>query len=186
MSLPRDQVEALAARHGVTAAAVESLASAMAPSRGGGAQFNHPELGGMGQWMPNGMLMIGDMFNHQLKARVDGLCRDVAERLANMPEDHSDRAGGGPAAWWPAELGTPSSVGSQNMMRYAFFPESRRLAIEENGVLAVYDTGEHRLTGFSQQQSALGTVAFAGADGPVALSKFRPVSKNDEGKRALV
>jgi hypothetical protein len=49
------------------------------------------------------------------------------------------------------------------------------LALEENGNLAVYATGEHRLTGFSQQQGALGSVAFSSAAGPVPLSKFQRV-----------
>ena len=30
-------------------------------------------------------------------------------------------------------------------MRYAFFPESRRLAIDDGGRITVYDTGDHRL-----------------------------------------
>ncbi|MFM8524351.1 MAG: hypothetical protein ACKOCM_01815, partial [Cyanobacteriota bacterium] len=46
--------------------------------------FNHPELGGSGQWMASGMMMIGDMFNNGLKARVDGLCRDVSAVLASQ------------------------------------------------------------------------------------------------------
>jgi hypothetical protein len=37
------------------------------------AQFNHPEFAGSGQWMQGGMLMLGDMFNHALKGRVDAL-----------------------------------------------------------------------------------------------------------------
>jgi membrane protein len=173
--LPPEQIEALAANHGVSAAAVETLASSMAQSGGAGAQFSHPELGGMGQWMTNGMLMIGDMFNHQLKAKVDRLCRDVEKALANAPVRAESAAWAEPASWWPSQLGIPASVGAQNNMRYAFFPDTRRLALEENGTLAVYDTGEHRLTGFSQQQGALGSVAFSTAAGPVPLSKFQRV-----------
>ena len=29
--------------------------------------------------------------------------------------------------WWPADLGDPSTSGAQNDMRYAFFPDERRL-----------------------------------------------------------
>ena len=175
--LSPEQIAALAENHGVSSAAVDSVASSMARSGGAGAQFDHPELGGMGQWMSNGMLMIGDMFNYQLKARIDRLCRDVEKALANAPEqaERPARVGGAAASWWPAELGIPASVGSQNAMRYAFFPGKRRLALEENGSLAIYDTGEHRLTGFSQQQGALGSVAFSSAAGPIPLSKFRRV-----------
>ncbi|MCP9927003.1 SHOCT domain-containing protein [Cyanobium sp. CH-040] len=75
----------LGQRHGFSAGAVAHLMQAMLRSRGGMAQFNHPEFGGSGQWMPGGMLMISDMFNNALKARVDGLCRDVSAVLASQP-----------------------------------------------------------------------------------------------------
>ena len=49
--------------------------------------------------------------------------------------------------------GHPSSTGGQNAMRYAFFPGSRRLAIDPgDGKVTIYDTGDHQITGFSQQQ----------------------------------
>jgi hypothetical protein len=34
------------------------------------AQFSHADFGGMSQWSP-GMSMVGDMFNTQLKAKLD-------------------------------------------------------------------------------------------------------------------
>ena len=48
-------------------------------------EFDHRELGGAGQWMPGGMTMVGDMFNHGLKAKVDGLCSDLSQILAGQP-----------------------------------------------------------------------------------------------------
>jgi hypothetical protein len=78
-ALSRSEIEKLAAQHGVSAGAIESLADALSRSHGRGAQFSHPELGGMGQWMAGGMLMIGDMFNHELKAKVDR-CRRCARQ----------------------------------------------------------------------------------------------------------
>lgn len=77
--------EDLGQRHGFSSAAVVQLMQAMLRSGGGMVQFNHPELGGSGQWMAGGMVMIGDMFNNGLKARVDGLCRDVSAVLASQP-----------------------------------------------------------------------------------------------------
>jgi hypothetical protein len=41
--------------------------------------------------------------------------------------------------WWPDESGQPSSSGSQNSMRYAFFPKVRRLLIEKQGNLTTYE-----------------------------------------------
>ena len=75
----------LGQRHGFSAGAVAHMMQVMLRSRGGMAQFNHPEFGGSGQWMPGGMLMLSDMFNNALKARVDGLCRDVSAALAGQP-----------------------------------------------------------------------------------------------------
>jgi hypothetical protein len=40
------------------------------------AQVSHSEFGGSGQWMAGGAIMISDMFNHALKARVDAVCNE--------------------------------------------------------------------------------------------------------------
>ncbi len=61
----------------------------------------------------------------------------------------------GAGEWWPGGLGRPSSTGAQNGMRYAYFPESRRLAIEEGSGVVVYDTGEHAISGVSQSNGVL-------------------------------
>lgn len=164
------QLEAIAAKHGISTEAVETLITAMVGSRGSSAQFNHPELGGLGQWMAGGMLMIGDMSNYALKAKVEGVCRDIADAIAQSPPSLDEGARGGAASsWWPVEFGFPASVGAQNAMRYAFFPDKQRLAIEEGGTLSIYDTGEHLLTGFAQQQGTGQTLAFSTASGRVAI-----------------
>jgi hypothetical protein len=168
--LSNAQLEAIAGKHGISAEAVETLVAAMAGSRGRTAQFNHPELGGLGQWMAGGMLMIGDMSNSALKAKVEGVCRDVADAIAQSPATPDEASRGGAASsWWPVEFGVPASVGAQNAMRYAFFPDKRRLVIEEGGRLSVYDTGEHLLTGFGQQQGADQTLTFSTASGRVPI-----------------
>lgn len=82
--------------------------------------------------------------------------------------------------WWPAGLGSPSSSGAQNGMRYAFFPEQRRLAIEENGRLTVYDTQDHEINGASQQQSAGRSATFTSQHGQVDLASLHVVSSPDD------
>jgi hypothetical protein len=62
-----------------------TLLQALLSSNGTMAQFDHRELGGVGQWMPGGMTMVGDMFNHGLKAKVDGLCSELSQILAVQP-----------------------------------------------------------------------------------------------------
>jgi hypothetical protein len=79
-------VNELAQRYGFSQEAVIQMMFAILRGRGGMAQFNHPEFAGSGQWMQGGMLMLGDMFNHALKARVDGLCQAISSQLASQPE----------------------------------------------------------------------------------------------------
>ena len=75
----------LAQRYGFTIDAVTQMMHAVLHGNGSMAQFSHPEFGGSGQWMRGGMLMLGDMFNHGLKNRVDALCHEISGILANQP-----------------------------------------------------------------------------------------------------
>jgi hypothetical protein len=171
-------VAEIAVRHDVSPDSVRKLLVALAAGGGTQAQFDIAELGGMGQWSPGGMVMIGDMFNHGLKAKVDALGTELAALLRTASPFAAPRGGARAARgddWWPAELGRPTSTGAQNDMRYAFFPHARRLAVEENGRVTVYDTGGHQLSGFGQQQSGRGSFSFAGQHGPVRLSDLQVV-----------
>ena len=76
-------------------------------------------------------------------------------------------------SWWPAGLGIRAAAGSQNDMRYAFFPAAKRLVIDDNGAVSMYDTGDVYLTGVAQQQSTAQTLSFSSTDGPVPLSRFK-------------
>ena len=78
----------LACRHGVSSDAVAALLYALELGNGTQAQFNHPDLGGMGQWSQGGMIMVGDMFNQGLKYRVDALCNEIATLLRSQPPLH--------------------------------------------------------------------------------------------------
>ena len=76
-------------------------------------------------------------------------------------------------AWWPADLGEPSSSGGQDGMRYAFFSARRRLLIEDGGELTTYDTGEHQISGVSQAQSSGRSLSFTSQDGKVSLEALK-------------
>src|ERR1700756_3777211 len=71
----------VAQRHGVSTDTAAVLLNAVSYGGGTMAQFNIPELGGMGQWSQGGMTMVGDMFNNGLRHRVDALCNDLASLL---------------------------------------------------------------------------------------------------------
>jgi len=77
--------------------------------------------------------------------------------------------------WWPADLGWPDSTGAQNDVRYAYFAQPRRLAIEVNGKVTVYDTRDHQISGFSQQQSRGASLTFARQHGLVAVASLPAV-----------
>ena len=179
----------VAKRHDVSLDAAVSLLGALAQGNGHQAQFNHPELGGMGQWSQGGMIMVGDMFNQGLKHRVDALCNELAGLLRSQPslsvgagqaQSQSQNRGEGvslfvaglgtASQWWPAQLGVPASIGAQNDLRYAFFPGPRRLAIQQGGQVRLYDTGEHRLSGFSQQQGGDQSLTFTSQFGLVRVA----------------
>jgi hypothetical protein len=178
-----DLVERVAKKHLVSPAAVEVVLAALQNGGGSMAQFSHSDFGGMSQWSP-GMSMVGDMFNTQLKAKLDALCSDIAAHL-----DSSEIAGGTRAAAdgvsyrstersvdrWPAGLGRPGAVGAQNDLRYAIFPDTRRLVIDDQGAITVYDTDSHRIFGVAQAQSGDQTLSFMSQDGLVRVTDLRVV-----------
>jgi hypothetical protein len=164
-------LEQLARKHGFSVDAVRVLATAMARGSRSMAQFDHREFGGHGQWMRGGMLMIGDMFNNGLKARVGALCDDLA--AADLPASAEAPAKGAYGDWWPAELGPPDSAGGQNGIRYAYFNQARRLIVERDGTVSEYDTGDHRISGVAQQQSDRTLLTFTSQYGPVDLGALK-------------
>lgn len=221
-------VREAAQRHGFSEDAVLTMLRALSAGYGTQAQFNHYEFGGMGQWSAGGMLMIGDMFNNQLKGRIASLAQELAGIVQSQPmferpaqsqsqsqgggwqggggqqqsqgggwqgqgsggsygsgQQQSQNGitgsslfvpGGGNADWWPSELGQAASVGAQNNMRYAYFPSARRLAIDLGGNVTVYDTGEHQIGGFSQQQSGDQSLLFTSQFGLVRVADLRIVN----------
>lgn len=82
--------------------------------------------------------------------------------------------------WWPAGLQFPNSTGAQNNVRYAYFATIRRLAIEANGHVTLYDTLDHQIGGFSQQQSVGGSITFTSQYGLVDVSNLPVISVDNE------
>ena len=78
--------------------------------------------------------------------------------------------------WWPAGLQFPTSTGSQNNVRYAYFANIHRLAIDVNGQVTLYDTLDHQIGGFSQQQSIGGSITFTSQYGLVDVGSLPIIS----------
>jgi len=213
----------IAQRHGFGVDATLSMLDAVINGNGSMAQFNHPEFAGSGQWMRGGMTMVSDMFNNYLKGRVDGLCSELANVVANQPDlvrsgsfqsqsqnggsgygqaqtsqsghGNSQQQGGGgfgPSSlfvpgtsndWWPSDLRFPNSTGAQNGVRYAYFAQARRLCIDIAGTVTVYDTLDHQIGGFSQQQSVGGTLSFTSQYGLIDVASLPVISSNGQPPR---
>ncbi len=160
--------------------AVITLLYAVMNGNGTMAQFNHPELGGGGQWMQGGMTMVGDMFNYGLKAKVDGLCAELSNLLGSqqpaifMPSNTPQ----GRRNWWPDDLGIAASTGGQNNTRYAYFPATCRLAVDLNGQITIYNTLDHQIGGVSQQQGGNNSLTFSSQYGTVQVDQLPIVSIN--------
>ena len=125
------------------------------------------------------------MLDAVAKATVDNLCNELSNLLARQPgivslatqtQSQSQGSGGGIASegvslfvpqssyqsgtWWPSELGSAAATGALNSLRYAYFPMSRRLAIDYGGRIEIYDTLDHNIQGFGQQQSGDASLTF--------------------------
>lgn len=187
-----EQISAVADKHGLSEEAVRELARAVSSGNHRSAQFSHPDLGGSGQWMAGGMTQVGDMFNNDLKAKVSAACEDLAGMADGGSSDQGasegdsdqdgdsdqegsagdDRAEGQASGsqskdWWPDGLGRPSSTGSQNDTAYAVFPDEHRLAIRKGDDVRVFDTGDHQISGVSQQQGSIEDTTFSSQNGTV-------------------
>ena len=198
-------VQDISNRYGVSTDAVTHMLIAVNNGNGSMAQFNHPEFGGSGQWMRGGMTMVSDLFNNQLKYLVDSVCNELSNGLAahqttpfsgsfqsqsqngnygqaqaagQMGSNNSLFVPDPSAQWWPPELGTPSAIGSQNSIRYAYFAGSHRLAVTTGGKPWVYDTLDHVIGGFGQQQGGGQSITFTSQYGTVNLSTL-PVVMRD-------
>ena len=199
----------LASRYGVSTDGVIHMMVAVRNGGGTMAQFSHPDFGGSGQWMSGGMTMVSDLFNNQLKSLVDNICSEISRRqldaqggmFGGSSQSQSQSGSGGQsqhsggnfqenagslfvpdpqARWWPAELGTPAATGSQNNLSYGYFPNSRRLAVKTGSDVWVYDTGDHQIGGFGQQQGGGSSISFSSQLGTVPLSRLPVISKNGQ------
>ena len=78
--------------------------------------------------------------------------------------------------WWGADLRWPNSTGAQNDVQYAYFAQACRLAIRVNGRVTIYDTLDHQIGGFSQQQSYGGSLSFNSQHGLIDVARLPVVS----------
>jgi hypothetical protein len=100
----------------------------------------------------------------------------TAGGIQSATDEVSYRSMAGSADWWPAGLGKAGAVGAQNDLRYALFPETQRLVIDDGGKISVYDTGHHQIFGVGQAQSGDRTLTFTSQDGLVRVADLPKVA----------
>jgi hypothetical protein len=174
----KDVLPEIAQRYQVPEAVVRELYRQLEGSGGTQCQFACPELAGQIQWMP-GMVMVSRPTDKALKARVDGLCCELAAVLSGsdsaapraIAENWEHTYGG--ESWWPASFGHPATSGEQNGMRYAYFPDQRRLLLQQGARIDAYDTTGHHITGAAQQQGRSSTLTFSTDRGQISTSQLK-------------
>lgn len=231
----RQLIATLAAGHNISESAVETLWQAVEAGNGTAAQFNHPELGGMGQWMAGSMAVVSDFNEAHMQETITQLCTTIATYLQNravaadygvMDQRQTQSQWSNPGGivpsnvvpprpttaqsisassttdqkrstadaaqpntqtatvrqsagqqWWPDSLGLPNNSGSQNDMYYAYFAMHQRLALRIGNQVAIYDTGEHQISGISQRQSGTQNIGFRSPLGEVSLTQLKKLQE---------
>jgi Short C-terminal domain len=186
-------VATLAEQYKIGSDAVKLMLDAVAKGGGGAAQFNLPEFGGAGHWMRGGGVTVGDMVNASMKGTVDNLCTELSNLMEAQASlfapgsqaPFADAAGYSPSktepgaspasppyGWWPAGLGKPTTAGSRNQCRYAYFASIRRLAVDVAGKVEVYDTTGFEIEGLAAKQTKGARPLFASNRGSVKLDSL--------------
>ncbi|TLD72509.1 SHOCT domain-containing protein [Phragmitibacter flavus] len=172
-------VQDISQRYGLSFDSTVSMLISVNNGGGSMAQFSIPELGS-GQWMRGGMTMVGDMSNYGLKNTVNNLCGELSNGLANnqmfQPAPNGGGNGRGGNNWWPGDLGSPSSTGAQNNIRYAVFPQAQRLVVERDGQITIFNTLNHHISGVSQQQGGSSSLTFTSQFGTISTLSLPLVS----------
>lgn len=168
----RARVVALSARHGASFEATLTLLRALIEGDGKSARFDHPELGGAGEWLAGGPTILSDLFNHDLKAKVAALCGDLAAMLDQVDKEIAiDAASGDTFAvrlfeptqaprddaepFWPAAWSVPDRVVRTPDLSYAVFDQAQRLALIEGGQVAHLATDQRRIERLKREADGL-------------------------------
>ncbi|WP_428660115.1 hypothetical protein [Runella sp.] len=175
------KIQEIASKYNVSEETVRTLLEGLKLSGGRQVQFNISELGGMGQWQ-GGMVMIGDMFNNSLKAKVAELCAELSPLSQTVLEEEKKQEEAKPqkkneTSKKPAEKRTLASFnGSQNGHRYAYFASEEVLELEEDGKVTKYSTKGYPLSGVQQSQDNGGrSLSFTYPGGTVSAKDLKKV-----------
>ncbi|MCY7351317.1 MAG: hypothetical protein LH606_11720 [Cytophagaceae bacterium] len=167
-----ETLQQIAERHGFSPELAQTLLSELQRSRGRQVTFNDPALGGVGQWR-GGILLIGDMMNHGLKAKVSAFLNDLAAHAHASPVDsiRTARRAERAASAFQAQASGQREAGfsmTQNGVSYKYSANRNELIV--NGT-DVYDTTGLRVMGISSiQQNGQGVLVLRTDQGEKQIS----------------
>ncbi|AEI50688.1 hypothetical protein [Runella slithyformis] len=169
------KIQEIAEKYNVSEQTVRTLLEGLKASGGRQVQFNISELGGMGQWQ-GGMVMIGDMFNNSLKAKVAELCSELAPLSQSMDEEAKGQDADIAETDRKSVEKRPSASfsGSQNGHQYAYYASENMLEMEQNGQVTRYSTEGYALSGVQQSQDNGGrSLRFSYPGGTVSVNDLK-------------
>jgi hypothetical protein len=135
-------VNQVAEAHSFSPAAVQALAEGLLRGDFRRAKFNHPELGGIGLYGRN-QVIIGNMEDEALRGRILNVIEALVPRLepdpAYPPAMEHDVTLVMP--WWgDLSLGSPDISGVfENNIQYGYFLESHRVITRKGDVITHHD-----------------------------------------------
>jgi hypothetical protein len=197
-------ISSLAKKYGLPSEIVQQLAYEMQKNRGEAVRFDIEYLGGKGRWKLNQSASVGNGFDVELNNFITDLCSDLSDHIradaANVDDDDDDEAPTIPSrprgnsalddtigipplslkpnVWWPEDFGDePDMTGHVGEIRYAYFPQRRRLVLRQGLRNRIFDTAN-----FDVQEIAVGTesgffnLVVLTSHGDFRLGDFREVA----------
>ena len=144
--------------------------------------------------------MVADMFNQGLKYSMDALCNELANLLRGQPLfrpsggafQSQSQESSSVSLFIPRIRARPLAIGGQRSWAIRRPSLARRMTCDtlvseslaawpytNGGRVSIYDTGEHLITGFSQQQSGDQSLTFTSQFGLVRVADLPLVNPNE-------
>ena len=80
------------------------------------------------------------------------------------------------ASWPPPQLRRPTSSGTHGNVKFAFFADKKRLLIETDGALQIFDSGAHQIREVDEPGGERPTVEFISQNGRHPICELRLLS----------
>ena len=118
------------------------------------------------------------MFNVAVKQKVDRFCTELSAWVRTQPKEEHKKASSS-----LTDSSTATFKGSQNNSHYAYHASDKRLVIENNGKITLYDTTGYPLTGVQQSQDGSGKhLSFTYPGGTVQVIDLKEITEKKETK----